>query len=1046
MNENLLKLIIESKLFDVEYYQERVAKEFRDSLSAIKHFLSIVKKSNLSPTLLLDEKFYLDKYSDVREAGINPFIHYLEFGASELREPCAIFKPEYYLNQLSGERKITASKNPLAHYVSEGELDLISPCPWFDIAFYIESYQFAKNDSRGVLATYLHDGWKSDLMPCEKFSPRFMKSRYNIPGNVNPLTYYMKNLIGKPTSPQKAWHDTVTEYEQLEVVKSYFKNSSLKQPVVSVIIPVYNCYSYTLRCLYSIAISKDITPFEIIIADDLSGDETETTLGDLEGISYIRNPENLGFLKSCNNAARAVKGEYIYLLNNDTAVLDGWLDNLVNTFEEHSNVGLVGAKLLYPNGLLQEAGGVLWSDSAANYGKFDDPRRPEYSYLRNVDYVSGAAIMVPTKVWASIHGFDERYAPAYCEDSDLCLQLRNMGYQVLMQPTSKVVHFEGISSGTDLNSGVKKYQVINSQKLKNKWESLLDGNGLAGDFSRECVNRNKGSRILIIDSTIPTPDQDAGSLTVWYFLRLLKELGYQVTFIPEDLFDLSPYTEMVQGLGVECLYAPYIENIEKYIQANGHKFDTVMLYRVNSGGRFFETIRQFAPDAKIIFDTVDLHFLRIERQAKMERDKVKSAEMLASAYQIRERELYLLRNADISIVLSEYEKDMLAREWGVKNTFVIPIVLETPGSKTSYEHRKDIAFIGGYQHTPNVDAVLYFVENIWPKVKERISGVKFYVIGSKPTAEILALPEVDEDIIVTGFIESLDPYLDNLRLTLAPLRYGAGIKGKIGSSLSYGVPCIATKVAAEGMGLIEGENILMSSDENGFVDNLVSTYNDHRKWNSLSEKGLEFVGENYSIEATKKKLFALMNSVSAFPFTQHSPFTGKDEVMRLVNKPHTNNFLCESNKTTVTQRLLANEVINLAHNFDVGIKKFSDAIIELADQKIEVDLNGNKSLGALCEADIVIDTPKSVIGLLEINFSDVFKAELLDNRVNEFRSRQVSSLIVAVGGEQVSDSVRGDFLLMLEKYARHNELKYSVNDCSSSYPEQKHVCFSMHIA
>jgi len=1188
-----IKLIVESGLFDKEYYQAEINKAFNTIEEAIGHYLTLGNENYVSPTILFDIEYYLEKYTDIRDAKINPFIHFLEYGAAELRGPISVFKPSFYLNQLSSEQYKIAITNPLSHYnkhqciskpcalfdpyyylekldneikeplthylkmghemelaphplfnpeyfkennvnvenvpplitysqfptneihrthplfdpefytsrhpdvllsgidplshyiligsgshfwpmelfwpeyyenqtinmskksdsmlshyVIKGESEFISPCPWFDIAFYIDAYKFTKDDKRGVLAHYYYDGWKHDFMPSQKFSPRFLKSRYNIPSNVNPLCYYIHNISAQPTLPQRAWHDSVTEYEQLNIVKNYFAKNHSRSPKVSVIIPVYNYYSYTLRCLYSIAISNDLTPCEIIIADDLSQDETESVFGNLKGINYLRNPKNLGFLKSCNNAALSVKGEYIFLLNNDTAVLNGWLDNLYNTFENQPNVGLVGSQLLYPNGLLQEAGGILWSESAANYGKYDDPKCPHYSYLRKVDYVSGAAVMVPTKIWKSINGFDERYAPAYCEDSDLCLQLRNMGYQVLMQPTSKVVHFEGISSGTDLNSGVKKYQVVNSQKLKEKWANLLLTNGKPGDFSRECVDRDKGSRILIIDATIPTPDQDAGSVTVWYFLKLFKELGYQVTFIPENLHDLSPYTEMVQGLGVECLYTPYINSIDEYIQKNGYKFDTVMLYRVNCGGRFFETTRKFAPNAKIIFDTVDLHFLREEREAKMEKDKDKSTQMLANSYETRERELYLLRNADISIVLSEYEKSMLARDYGVYNTFVIPIVLEIPGSKSSYENRKDIAFIGGYQHTPNVDAVMYFVENIWPKVKERIKGVKFYIIGSKPTVEILALPEHDEDIIVTGFIESLDPYLDNIRLTLAPLRYGAGIKGKIGSSLSYGVPCIASKVGAEGMGLTHGENILMSSEENNFVDNLVTAYNDHKTWDSLSKAGLSFVEKNYSVTATRHKLLALMNSVSTFPFIQTTPFTGNKELMRLASKPHTNQFLCESNSATVSQRLLANEVIKLSKQYGDDVSTFAGAVEELQKRNIQINVLGNKELPRKINKLVLGDENESVftIALVDADLRDVGNLEYFEKRIDKLKINKVDSLIVAVGGEQITSNERCDFLLMLEKYTRKNKLNYHVNECSVSYPEQRHICFSMQMS
>ncbi|MFG0773286.1 glycosyltransferase [Vibrio plantisponsor] len=649
---------------------------------------------------------------------------------------------------------------------------------------------------------------------------------------------------------------TQTEYVlemQLKAVKSFFK-SKCEKPKVSVVIPVYNNYAYTLRCLYSIAISKDVNSYEVIIADDMSSDETFDVLSKIEGLKYIRNSENLGFLKSCNNAVKSAVGEYVFLLNNDTAVMDGWLDNLVDTFDDNKKVGLVGSKLIYPNGMLQEAGGILWNEGAANYGKFQDPSEPQYNYMREVDYVSGAAIMVPRALWNTLGGFDERYVPAYCEDSDLCLSIRDKGYKVLMQPKSVVIHFEGISSGTDLNSGVKQYQVVNSEKLKEKWYSLLQMNGEHGDFSRRCIDRTKGPRILFIDAVVPTPDQDAGSLTLWYFLKVLKQMECQITFLPQNLFNYQPYTDNLQKIGVECIYTPYVTDIDQYLKENAKEFDAVFLYRVTAGGQFYESIREYAPQTKIIFDTVDIHFLRLERQAQLEKNTQKAKQLKKEAIKLKYRELFLLESSDISIVLSDYEKEMLEEKFGISNTFVIPLAMEVPGCKNDFNQRQDIAFIGGYQHIPNVDAVMYFVENHWPKIKAKIQGVKFYIIGSKPTEQLVNLANLDDDIVVTGFVEDLEPYMNNLKLTVAPLRFGAGIKGKIGSSLSYGVPCVATNVAAEGMGLEQDVNVLMADNIEQFIDSLVMAYNRADVWNNLSLEGIKFVNKNYSIEATRERL------------------------------------------------------------------------------------------------------------------------------------------------------------------------------------------------
>ena len=188
-----------------------------------------------------------------------------------------------------------------------------------------------------------------------------------------------------------------------------------------------------------------------------------------------RNQTNQGFLRNCNQAAKAARGKYIMFLNNDTKVTEGWLSSLVKLIESDPSIGMVGSKLVYPDGRLQEAGGILWSDGSGwNYGRLDDPDKAEYNYVKDVDYISGAAILLSVQLWKQIGGFDERFAPAYCEDSDLAFEVRKAGYRVVYQPLSKVIHFEGVSNGTDVNgTGLKRYQVENSKKLREKWRMSL---------------------------------------------------------------------------------------------------------------------------------------------------------------------------------------------------------------------------------------------------------------------------------------------------------------------------------------------------------------------------------------------------------------------------------------------------------------------------------------------------------------------------------------------------------------------------------------------
>ena len=310
---------------------------------------------------------------------------------------------------------------------------------------------------------------------------------------------------------------TIEEYEVL-----HFKQ--YEKPLVSIVIPVYNQFEYTYNCLKSILMNSGECSYEVIIANDCSTDLT-TQLGDVaKGINIINNKDNLRFLLNCNNAAKYAKGEYLLFLNNDTQVQQDWLQPLIDLMKKDTTIGMVGSKLIYADGYLQEAGGILWDDASAwNYGNRQNPNDSEFNFVHEVDYISGAAIMIRTKLWKEIGGFDERFVPAYCEDSDLAFEVRKHGYKVVYQPKSVVVHFEGISNGTDVTTGQKKYQVENQKKFYEKWKDELKQNHFPNGqdvfLARE---RGKGKKhILVIDHYVPQYDKDAGSKTTFMYLKML---------------------------------------------------------------------------------------------------------------------------------------------------------------------------------------------------------------------------------------------------------------------------------------------------------------------------------------------------------------------------------------------------------------------------------------------------------------------------------------------------------------------------------------------
>jgi len=609
------------------------------------------------------------------------------------------------------------------------------------------------------------------------------------------------------------------------------------QPLVSIIIPVFNQWEFTRKCLNSLA-QHTRGSYEIIVVDNRSTDETPAMLAAMTGIRVISNTSNEVFVDACNRAAAQARGEYLLLLNNDTEVTAGWLPALLEPFEDDAT-GIVGAKLVYPDGALQEAGGIVWRDgTGCNFGHGDDPTLPQFNYRRAVDYCSGACLLIRRRLWDALGGFDTRYAPAYYEDTDLCFAARSLNYKVIYQPRSEVVHYGGASAGKETSSGYKRFQEINRHKFVEKWAAVLESDHVDSAAGTLLARERRGDRhILIIDHYVPTFDRDSGSQRMVSMLSILCDMGWKVSFWPDDLTYDPCYSRVLQDMGVETYYGEL--TFEDVMAVIGEDLDAVLMSRPATAHKYLGPVKKFSC-AHTIFDTVDLHFVREQRRLELE------------VQQWKNLEFYLAEETDTTLVVSPTEKELLSTEAFADKVAVVSNIHALEPCEKGFEERSGLMFIGGFAHPPNEEGVIWFIEYILPMVRRRIPDIHFTIVGAEPTERLLAM--AGEHVTVTGYVEDVSGYFNDSRVFVSPLRHGAGVKGKIGQSFSFGLPVVTTSIGAEGMSLIDGQNALITDSETEFADKVVEAYTDRFLWQKLSTGGRQVIREQFSFETIRATL------------------------------------------------------------------------------------------------------------------------------------------------------------------------------------------------
>lgn len=384
--------------------------------------------------------------------------------------------------------------------------------------------------------------------------------------------------------------------------------------------------------------------------------------------------------------------------------------------------------------------------------------------------------------------------------------------------------------------------------------------------SRRSASADGKRVVLMVEALYPRPDLDSGSLDHVNFARIFQRMGYEVHYLSLLEFGRdhdehsAHYRTLMTQMGVHCVTSADHAYFEGYYFDLAERLDACFVSRVHFGGMQIDSLKRLCPDARIIFNTVDLHFIREEREGALKNDPA----LIARARQTREMELDCATQADATVVVSSSEKILLDELAPEARTHVVPLIRQfAPLRENAFAQRRDIAFVGGFNHQPNIDAIEHFLTDVWPHVRRRRPDIGFRVVGANMPDEWGRRKE--KGVTFVGFVEDLEAELAGLRMTVAPLRYGAGAKGKLVSSLAAGVPAVVSEIASEGMGLVDGETVLVADSGEMFADKIIALYDNEALWSTLSNNGAAFIRSRYSIDTGYEIMRDIFTQVGISP-------------------------------------------------------------------------------------------------------------------------------------------------------------------------------------
>jgi GT2 family glycosyltransferase/glycosyltransferase involved in cell wall biosynthesis len=729
---------------------------------------------------LFDGHWYLQSNPDVAIAGFDPLCHYIMYGASEGRDPSPKFSTRGYL--AANPDAANSGLNPLLHFALYGAAD-------------------------GAQANPVYP------------------SKDSAPGSEALKNCYREQC-------EAALDEFLAQDRRLKLPTS-------DQPDVSVIIVVFNQAPLSFKCLQTLSENLDVRA-EVIIVDNASSDRTVELCSRLEGARIVRNEENLHYLHAVNQAAIQSRGNAILLLNNDTTVTSGSLAGAYKLLRDEQDIGAVGGKIVLLDGSLQEAGSVVWSDgSCTGYGRGKQPSDSEFQFRRDVDYCSGAFLLVRRDLFERLDGLDTRFAPAYYEETDLCMRIREAGFRVVYEPRVQVTHFE-FGSSRSSEQVVAWHNRNRETFLKRHSDTLQQHHKRPGSPILEArTTRRYAGRILVIDDQLPFPHLGSGFPRAYSMLRAIHEAGWFITFYPlgfphvvwDEAYRLIPPD-------VEIMAHQGMVGLESFLRSRTGFYDVILISRPHNMEVFNATaakISKFLESTKLIYDAEAIFSKRDALQLDTNGTPLSDSEQQERL----QRELALAENAAVVLAVNEPEAQVFLNS-GITNVVCLGHAVAVEPTLTQFNDRSDVLFVGALSsdQSPNVDSLFWFVHRVMP-ILDKLLGDSYHLNvvgrnGSKRIGEI-----ANSRVHLVGCVDELTEFYARSRIFIAPTRYAAGLPMKVHGAAAAGLPVVATGLLANQLGWTNGVELLAADRPEDFAEACCKLYSNEQLWQRIRRAALK---------------------------------------------------------------------------------------------------------------------------------------------------------------------------------------------------------------